>query len=47
MRDVEDVDPEMFRNLKWLLENDVTALDLFFIVLRAQRGGCVLTPSAD
>ena len=28
--DIEDIDPEYYRNLTWILENDVTGLDLNF-----------------
>lgn len=28
--DFEDYDPEYFKTLKWILENDVTMLDLTF-----------------
>lgn len=28
--DIEDYDPEYFKTLKWILENDVTVLDLTF-----------------
>jgi len=28
--DIEDIDPEYYRNLTWILENDVTGLDLTF-----------------
>ena len=32
-KDIEAVDPEYFKNLKWLLENqDISSLDLFFTV---------------
>ena len=28
--DMEDIDPEYFKNLSWILENDVSALALNF-----------------
>ncbi len=28
--DFQDYDPEFYKNLKWMLENDVSALDLKF-----------------
>lgn len=30
MKDLEDVDEQLFNSLNWLLENDVNDLDLFF-----------------
>ena len=27
---MEDIDPEYYKNLKWILENDPTPLDLTF-----------------
>jgi E3 ubiquitin-protein ligase HUWE1 len=28
--DMEDIDPEYYKNLKWILENDITGLELTF-----------------
>jgi len=28
--DIEDIDPDYYRNLKWILENDITGLDVTF-----------------
>ena len=28
--DFEDIDPEYFKNLKWILENDISSLELTF-----------------